>query len=102
MGNRIRLNEAQLKNIIREAVENAFNDNEVGQETLEKTQVSNGELEKRMAETIKWYRKASFSNDIVKAQYYLDKLGTALNGLFKLIEKEHGAPNVGKVKERGF
>ena len=102
MGNRIRLNEAQLKDIIREAVENAFNDNEVGQETLEKTQVSNGELEKRMAETIKWYRKASFSNDIVKAQYYLDKLGTALNGLFKLIEKEHGAPNVGKVKERGF
>ena len=102
MKNRIRLNEAQLKNIIREAVENAFNDNEVGQETLEKTQVSNGELEKRMAETIKWYRKASFSNDIVKAQYYLDKLGTALNGLFKLIEKEYGAPNVGKVKERGF
>ena len=99
---KIRLTEGQLKNVIREAVENVFNDNEVGQETLEKTQVSNGELEKRMAETVKWYRKASFSNDIVKAQYYLDKLGTALNGLFKLLEKEYGAPNVGKVKERGF
>ena len=99
---KIRLTEGQLKNIIREAVENAFNDNEVGQETLEKTQVSNGELEKRMAETIKWYRKASFSNDIIKTQYCLDKLGTALNGLFKLLEKEYGAPNVGKVKERGF
>ena len=102
MPKRIQLNEAQLKNIIREALENAFNDNEVGQETLEKTQVSNGELEKRMAETIKWYRKASFSNDIINTQYYLDKLGTVLNGLFKLLEKEYGAPNVGKVKERGF
>ena len=102
MGKRIQLNESQLKRIIKEAVENAFNDNEVGQETLEKAQVPSGELEKRMAEVTKWYRKASFSNDIVKAQYYLDKLGTALNGLFKLLEKECGAQGVGRVKERGF
>ena len=72
MSKRIQLNETQLKRIIKEAVENVFNDNEVGQETLEKTQVSNGELEKRMTETIKWYRKASFSNDIINTQYYLD------------------------------
>lgn len=102
MGNRIRLNEAQLKRVIKEAVENVFSDNEPGQETMTKAQVSNGELEKRMAETIKWYRKASFSNDIIKAQYYLDKLGTALNGLFKILEKECGAKGVGRVKERAF
>lgn len=102
MGKRIQLSEAHLKQIIKETVENVFNDNEPGQETLEKAQVPSGELEKRMVEVSKWYRKASFSNDIVKAQYYLDKLGTALNGLFKLLEKECGAQGVGKVKERGF
>ena len=102
MQKRIQLNEAQLKQLIKEAVENVFSDNETGQETLEKTQASNGELEKRMMEVTKWYRKASFSNDIVKAQYYLDKLGTALNGLFKILEKECGAKGVGRVKERAF
>ena len=102
MEKRIQLNEAQLKRIIKEAVENVFNDNEPGQETQEKAQVPSGELEKRMAEVTKWYRKASFSNDIVKAQYCLDKLGTALNGLFKILEKECGAQHMEKVKPRGF
>jgi len=55
-----------------------------------------------MAEVTKWYRKASFSNDIVKAQYCLDKLGTALNVLFKILEKECGAQHMEKVKPRGF
>ena len=102
MKKRIQLSEAQLKRLIKEAVENVFSGNEPGQETLEKAQVSSGELEKHMMKVSEWYKKASFSNDIVKAQYYLDKLGTALNGLFKLLEKEYGAPDVGKVKERAF
>ena len=99
---KIRLTESQLRQIIREAVENVFSDNEPEQETLEKAQVPSGELEKCMLKVSEWYRKASFSNDIVRAQYYLDKLGTALNGLFKILEKEYGAPNVEKVKPRGF
>ena len=102
MTKRIRLNEAQLKRLIKEAVQNVFSDNEPGQETLEKAQVPSGELEKRMMKVSEWYQKASFTNDIVKAQYYLDKLGTALNGLFKILEKECGAKGVGRVKERAF
>lgn len=96
MGNRIQLSEAQLKRVIKEAVENVFSDNETGEEPLQKAQDSTGELEKRMMEVIKWYRKASFSNDIVKAQYYLDKLGTALNGLFKILEKRVRSPTYRK------
>lgn len=98
----IHLNETQLKQIIKEAVENVFSDKEPGQQTLEKAQAPSGELEKCMLKVSEWYRKASFSNDIVKAQYYLDKLGTALNGLFKLLEKEYGVQHMEKVKPRGF
>jgi Zn-dependent oligopeptidase len=102
MAKRIQLNEAQLKQIIKEAVENVFNDSELEQEPSGKTNVSNEELKRRMMDTIKWYRKSKFSNDINSVSYYLGKLGTTLNGLFKLLEKEYGVQGVGRVKERAF